>query len=852
METFDTPASTNLDYLDTTDITAVDQYNMGQNPPLSSAAYGFGWPTFVSPEQSIASNTHMSNQAAVPDPRSLSRDLTASVNRQTASMQTYPASPRGFWGDPVGQQTMNIGHPEPSHRHASQSSLSTNASSYGHFPHILSPTSSSAYARPTMQLSPQSAPSSALSRDAEAEVSDHQQGFGYNFDNFLPVGSEQYSMDKSASPVKEEDSIRGSLTADGRDALSDSVGEVARTARDSVDPRAGSQMPVGEPSGQAHTNVDKVSGWGWRTRGVNEPSPAFGDTDEIIPIFNEHGQHVPTTLHGSFHFSRGQKGQVSDDGGEMVHELQKRNIFHIKDIHYTLTPSRGVPTYLTVEHNDILRRVHSLSMRLKGRDFDGDQVRSRETPLESRGKAREFTTAREWNETVTMRPREDDDLFANTQFFGDGVAGSLPDTFSAMHLEFRHATSGNKTIGVWRLPGQHYYRLVIQLCAKLQGTHEVVVVAETSSELLLVRGRPPGGRELARMNASESPMMPASEIAETRFDRQPKRKQKRTKRTKQEDEEDDWVDDANRVTSLASRRVGTEEWHLSQGARTRTEGGPTPRVYNTRNARKRTYKESEAEESLTDDADGEHEADDDSWDLFEEEHRCNRDDDPEDIPTGESRPENRSHGQYSLEDASPKLLDTPMNDRYEDGLQGHEGQQVHKTNPSMPENESDSLKDSLIDDPMDVDAFGDFFPRGEFPVSPMSTPHPSDFGTLDFDDPQYLATDFMYPQQDTSFGSPGASDEPPQSPRLHSQQRSTSQVPTSVLSFDTMLLFSDRASLSSSAARSDQGQDDQTHQMNWLMRAGGMSETLAPPDPEVFGSFTETAAFAPFYNGHRW
>ena len=358
--------------------------------------------------------------------------------------------------------------------------------------------------------------------------------------------------------------------------------------------RKGRQVPKNKTQ-SAYSDAEGKLGWGWRARGEKEKGPTFGETVEIQPLFDARGNPVKVKLHGSFEFSRNQRGKVSDDGGPLVHELQKRNLFHIKDMAYTLDMAGWVSTYPTLRVNDGLQQIHGMFIKLIGRSC-GSKV-GVDAPLETRGKAREKRTAEPVHLIKELLPQRSDGPSKRLESPSHEYEGSLPDVCSATHLEFKHATAGNKTMGYWRLDTQDFYRIVIQLCANIGDPKDLLVVAESETDRLLVRGRPPGGREQAKANAG---------TAHTKEMEKPKKKgsrpdleemQKRRQMVKHRGEETDWTDNPL-PTPLAQgfdvQAAGEKAPHSPRWA---VEGKAAARRYNTRNVSKHISNEKEADSS---------------------------------------------------------------------------------------------------------------------------------------------------------------------------------------------------------------------------------------------------------------
>ena len=309
----------------------------------------------------------------------------------------------------------------------------------------------------------------------------------------------------------------------------------------------------------AHSDVDGIIDWGWKDRVNTFQVPTFGDTREIIPLFDAVGGHVKATLSGLFEFSRHHKGRVSDDGGPLVHELQKRNIFTIADMAYRLDMPSWVSTYPILRLHQNLYQIHGMFVKLVGRSCGSKK--GIEAPLESRGLSR-ATLAVTINVINELRPLMSEDSAIDSRPFSPDPHHPLPDSFSATHLEFKHATVGNKTKGFWRVETQDYYRLVLQLCANIGDPDNLIVVAETETDPVLVRGRPPGGRTQNKAKSSKAKLHNPKAANKKGKKPSPIKLDLQDEPCKEEDE-DDWMNTPT-MQSVEEKTPRNSDWSFGR------------------------------------------------------------------------------------------------------------------------------------------------------------------------------------------------------------------------------------------------------------------------------------------------
>ena len=734
-------------------------------------------PFFVSHGQRMTNTAPIFTQRTMVNQPSIFEDDTlmmAFESPTTPSTPLHEGDFAEFHSSPEAQHNELLGH--TGHHPRNTSSLSNAYWDNGFRPSGSSQASPLAVNQRTMQPHPRRAAAVSSCFGPRPRVPIGQRGSGNVFDDQGFTSDEHHPVGRISIPADEGDIAATPVTKKrGRGSRDIRIGGTRREADREVPRESDSDISADGSDEEAAVDVEKVAGYGWREREDEDAWPAFEGTEVLCPIFNANGQPINTNLHATFNVSRGQRGQVSDDGGTLVHELQKRNIFHIKDICYNLTSPRKERTQLTIKRGRFLRGIRSLSMKVKARDFDGDLRYIQEAALESRGKARKFTTAQPRSEDISMRPRRITNSSTNVKVLGDGFAESLPDIYNAMHLEFHHATSGNRTSGEWRLPSQHYYRVVVQLCATLDGTDEVVVVAETSTELLLVRGRPPGGRERARMKNSPTHRKLASKKATRGPDRQ-----KRKKRTRAE-----------------------------------------------------TLEERDFPEAHDGELDGEYEVDDDPS-AFQETAGGASGNDPE--TQSKNHPDRYIFRGVDCQEGDAPRSTNPDN-IHRGELGTHWTQEAPGTESLVPDDGFPVHEDNTMVDPTGVsglsgvaeDGLSLFFqPHRSSNIGPLS-PSISELRAAQSTSAQ-AGTERDYPESDEEWR---------QSQGIHSQQRWRSHFPSPEIPSATMVTLTSPSSSLSSNTASLQQEDDQHGQQYGPMIASGLNQTLAPPAPDWFTDFVE-------------
>lgn len=784
---YDTYEPINLDYFDFGRTMSPSHDQRGQDGLDPSEDNAPMDPFFVSHGQRMINTTPVFTQRTMVNPRSIFEDDTLMMGFESPTMPSTPLDEGDFGGihtSPESQHNENLRH--TGHHLRNTSSLSNAYWDSGFRPAGSSQASPLAVDQRILQPHPRRAGALSSRLGPRPRVPIGQRGSRNVLDDQDFTSDDHHPVGRISIPADEGDTTATPLTKKrGRGSRDIRIGGAKREADKEVTPESDSETSADESNEEAAVDVEKVAGYGWRAREDDDAWPAFEGTEILCPIFNENGQPIETTLHATFNVSRGQRGQVSDDGGAMVHELQKRNIFHIKDICYNLTSPRKERTRLAVKRGRFLRGIRSLSMIVKARDFDGDLRYIQEASLESRGKARKFTTAQPRSEDIAMRPRRITDSSTNVKVLGDGFAESLPDIYNAMHLEFHHATSGNRTSGEWRLPSQHYYRLVVQLCAILDGTDEVVVIAETSTELLLVRGRPPGGREKAKMKTSLTPRKPASK----KVTRGPERQQRRK--------------------------------------RTRAE----------------SLEETELPEAHDSELDGEYEVDDDLNSFQRPVGRASGDDseDQNKNHPAQDDPTRSQHDRYIFRGLDRQEADAARSTNPNIIHRGERGthwtQEVPGTESLVPDDEFLVHEDNAMVDPMGISGLSGVIEDG---LSLFFPPHHSSY--LDPLSPcisELQVAQSTSTQAGTQLDYPESDEEWRQSRGIHSQQRWRSQFPSPEIPSATMVTLTSPSNSLSSNTASLQQEDDQHGQQYGPVIASGLNETLAPPAPDWFTDFIE-------------
>lgn len=402
----------------------------------------------------------------------------------------------------------------------------------------------------------------------------------------------------------------------------------------------------GHQAQQNHGEIEGISGWGWRTKSKDDEWPAFVETRQICPIHDAKGNSVGIELHGTFAFSRRLMGKVSDDDGELVHELQKRNIFNINDISYTLDLADGAPILLNMKIKGVPKKIHGMSIGLIARGFC-ESMGSYEAPLETRAKARLIKSAEPVHVEIRMRPKGTENALECPRMVKGSDDVLLPDVQSVSHLEFKHATPGNKTTGFWRLPTQHFYRLVLQLRADVGDPENLEVIAEKLSELLLVRGRPPGGREKAKANSCPKS---SREKRSSRESGRPSPIKKQNRRMQHKREEDDGVWADAFTPTMQANRPG-----VSDDVRGDMEKELTTKYHNTRSTSKRTYVEADLDRNDTSSSDDKSEDDYRDDDFVGRQHMVDLEEEFEVI---------EQDGEYDKEECEASLEDDERCGKY--------------------------------------------------------------------------------------------------------------------------------------------------------------------------------------------
>ena len=214
-----------------------------------------------------------------------------------------------------------------------------------------------------------------------------------------------------------------------------------------------------------------------------------------------------------------------------------------------------------------------------------------DAPLETRGLSRVERTAKLVHVINELRPRKPDDALQNSDYPDHGYDSSLPDAFTVTHLEFKHATAGNKTTGYWRLDTQDYYRLVLQLCANIGDRENLIVVAESETDRLIVRGRPPGGREAAKADSHKTRPKKTKTPDKNGRSPSPKKVRKRKQKAKDKDDEEDWADDSTQAPIAQGPDSQAMESNASHNSQWSVRGKATATRCSARNTFKRTYNE---------------------------------------------------------------------------------------------------------------------------------------------------------------------------------------------------------------------------------------------------------------------
>ena len=350
---------------------------------------------------------------------------------------------------------------------------------------------------------------------------------------------------------------------------------------------------------QAIKEAEGESGWGWKLKEAGQSGPTFGETLEIEPMYNENRTPVKAELHGRFDVSRVHAGLISCDEGPVVHELQKRNIFQIRNISYSLSSDADEADFLMLFLNGKWERINKMFVKLVGKKNFGDSPATSETPLETRGKARQLKPAQRVNVFEQMRYDKTIGGFTcHDANYGDN--SPLSHIYAQSHIEFRHATSGNRTKGYWRVENQSYYRLTLQLWAyfgtdvrdvdELRDSRDLILVAESTTGLLIVRGRPPGGREVASEKTATDRNVKTKASEENAMPSRTKR-QKREHTPNKDDDEDELLEQPSEVPIPRHSRLEASGPDAAQGFQPALDDDHRARRYDTRKASRRTYEE---------------------------------------------------------------------------------------------------------------------------------------------------------------------------------------------------------------------------------------------------------------------